>query len=90
VEDAAAGEGDGAMRCVYCLIGSLRRARLTHLFTYGRMVYPLVDPDGLLCDRCGEAFMSQRAAAALICAEYTQRLQTSPGATTKATCVGAE
>jgi hypothetical protein len=67
------------MRCVYCSTGRLRPTHLTHAFTFGRQVYPLVDPDGLLCDECGEAFISRRAAAVLALAGHTQRLQAIPG-----------
>jgi hypothetical protein len=57
------------MQCVYCLIGRLRPTRLTLTFTYRRRVYPLADPDGLVCDQCSEAFISQRAVVTLRMAE---------------------
>jgi hypothetical protein len=59
------------MRCVYCAIGRLRPigpirpSRLTVTFTFCGRSYPLADPAGLVCDRCGEALISQHAAAAL-------------------------
>jgi YgiT-type zinc finger domain-containing protein len=54
------------MRCVNCPTGRLRPTVLTFTFDFEGNVYPLADPDGLLCDRCGEAFISRRAAALLL------------------------
>jgi hypothetical protein len=67
------------VRCVYCSTGRLRPTRLTLTLTFGGNVYPLVDSDGLLCDRCNEEFISQHAAAALTMADRTQRPHTPVG-----------
>jgi YgiT-type zinc finger domain-containing protein len=56
----------GTMRCVFCTTGRLRPTVLTFTFDFEGNIYPLADPDGLLCDRCGEAFISKRASAMLL------------------------
>ena len=53
------------MRCVFCPTGRLRPTVLTFTFSFEGNLYPLADPDGLRCDRCGEAIISKRATALL-------------------------
>jgi hypothetical protein len=54
--------------------------RLTLTFPYARNMHPLVDPDGLLCDHCGEAHSSQGAAIALMSADRANDEAAQPAA----------
>jgi len=58
-------KGPRTVWCVYWSTGRLQPARLTVTFTYFGNLYPLVDPDGLQCDDCGEPFISPHVAAVL-------------------------